>query len=89
MPRLTRESFSFGAFDRAVSTDDLIVFLKTSKAALASSDSVLVVKENLCPDLPADGVKGSVVFDDEDSSLTRCVPSPPPPTPTLPPFLLA
>lgn len=56
-----------------MSTPDLIEFLKASKAALVSPDAVLVVKENLCPDLAEDGEKGSSVFDDEDSSLTRCV----------------
>lgn len=58
-----------------VSTKDLITFFKAAKAALLpkETDAVIVVKENICPDLDEDGMKGSSVFDDEDSSLTRSV----------------
>lgn len=57
----------------AVSTPDLISFLKLAKLSLLPSDpdAVIIVKENLCEDDPKDGVRGSVVFDDDDSSLTR------------------
>lgn len=57
----------------AVSTSDFVAFLKLAKLALVPSDpdAVIVVKENLCDDDPKDGERGSVVFDDEDSSLTR------------------
>ncbi|CED84740.1 Hydroxyindole-O-methyltransferase and related SAM-dependent methyltransferases [Phaffia rhodozyma] len=56
-----------------LSTEDLIVFFKAAKAALLPKETyaVIVVKENICPDLEEDGMKGSTVFDDEDSSLTR------------------
>lgn len=56
-----------------LSTPDLIIFFQAAKKALKSSapDALIIVKENLCPDQPKDGLKGSVVFDDEDSSLTR------------------
>lgn len=60
-----------------LSTLDLIAFFKKAKLALNTEpDSLIVVKENLCPDEPKDGVQGSVVFDEDDSSLTRCVASP-------------
>jgi protein N-terminal methyltransferase len=54
---------------------DLISFLKLSKKALRKSGtrqgrSLIVVKENLCSDPIGGGPR--TVFDEQDSSLTRC-----------------
>jgi protein N-terminal methyltransferase len=48
---------------------DLVSFLRRAKAALRDENSVIVVKENLCTE--AEGDDQGVVFDDQDSSLTR------------------
>lgn len=59
-----------------LSDPDLAAFLRRSRAALRDpARSVIVVKENLCSD-EADG-SACVVFDEQDSSLTRSVPSSP------------
>ncbi|KAJ7685245.1 DUF858-domain-containing protein [Mycena polygramma] len=53
-----------------LSDPDLVVFLRRSRAALRQPGrSVIVVKENLCSDQP-DG-SACIVFDEQDSSLTR------------------
>ena len=53
-----------------LSDKDFVDFLKRCKAALRDGDdSVIVVKENLCPD-GEDG-KPLTLFDESDSSLTR------------------
>ncbi|KAJ7046844.1 DUF858-domain-containing protein [Mycena alexandri] len=53
-----------------LSDPDLVAFFKRSHAALREKGrSVIVVKENLCNDEP-DGT-ACVVFDEQDSSLTR------------------
>ncbi|KAJ7235462.1 DUF858-domain-containing protein [Mycena haematopus] len=53
-----------------LSDPGLAAFLRRSKAALRDpAKSVIVVKENLCADQPGGGP--SVVFDHQDSSLTR------------------
>jgi protein N-terminal methyltransferase len=50
---------------------DLVAFFRRSHAALRDNGrSLIVVKENLCSDMP-DG-SASIVFDEQDSSLTRC-----------------
>ncbi|KAF6765250.1 methyltransferase domain-containing protein [Ephemerocybe angulata] len=53
-----------------LSDADLVAFFKRSHAALKKDNprSLIVVKENLCPDLPG---KARTVFDEQDSSLTR------------------
>jgi protein N-terminal methyltransferase len=51
---------------------DLIAFFRRSRASLRQSGrSVIIVKENLCPDDP--GPSPCMVFDDSDSSMTRSV----------------
>jgi protein N-terminal methyltransferase len=53
---------------------DLVAFLQRSHAGLREKEkgkSLIVVKENICQDLP-DG-SPCTVFDEQDSSLTRCV----------------
>ncbi|KAJ7063362.1 methyltransferase domain-containing protein [Mycena amicta] len=53
-----------------LNADDLVAFFRRSRAALREKDrSLIVVKENLCPDEP-DG-SAYAIFDDQDSSLTR------------------
>ncbi|KAF8212177.1 methyltransferase domain-containing protein [Mycena galopus ATCC 62051] len=53
-----------------LSDPDLAAFLRRSKAALREpGKSIIVVKENLCADEP--GGAACIVFDAEDSSLTR------------------
>lgn len=53
---------------------DIVPFFRQCKAALRDTkDALIVVKENLCSD-PADG-GARTVFDEQDSSLTRCVAS--------------
>lgn len=54
-----------------LSDPDLVAFFKRSHAALKRDNarSLIVVKENLCPDLL--GGKPQTVFDEQDSSLTR------------------
>lgn len=55
-----------------LSDPDLVAFLRRSRAALREpTRSLIVVKENLCSDEP-DG-SACVVFDEQDSSLTRLV----------------
>lgn len=63
-----------------LSDPQLIAFLKCAHRALRPADSethpsgsrsVLVVKENVCEDLP--GGEAQAILDEEDSSLTRCV----------------
>lgn len=54
-----------------LSNEDLIEFFKRCKAALRDQEqknSLIVVKENCCPDV--DG-QAAITFDEEDSSLTR------------------
>jgi protein N-terminal methyltransferase len=54
-----------------LSNEDLIEFFKRCKAALKEpekGDSVIVVKENCCPD---EDDQAAIAFDEEDSSLTR------------------
>ncbi|KAG2020228.1 methyltransferase domain-containing protein [Coprinopsis cinerea AmutBmut pab1-1] len=53
-----------------LSDEDLVTFFVRCRAALKPHRrSLVVVKENLCPDLP--GPEPITVFDDQDSSLTR------------------
>ncbi|KAH6918524.1 methyltransferase domain-containing protein [Coprinopsis sp. MPI-PUGE-AT-0042] len=53
-----------------LSDEDLVAFFIRCRAALKQHRrSMIVVKENLCPDLP--GPAPLTVFDDQDSSLTR------------------
>ena len=55
-----------------LSDQDLVAFFRRCKLALRNAEnSVIIVKENLCEDGP-DGSARSV-FDESDSSLTRCV----------------
>jgi len=53
-----------------LSNPDLVLFLARAKQALRTPESVIVVKENVCAEI---GGSTGVVFDDQDSSLTRCV----------------
>ena len=53
------------------SHDELVNFLKRSKAALRDESSLIVVKENTCED-NQDGSPREFL-DEEDSSLTRYV----------------
>jgi len=52
-----------------LSDADLVAFFKRCKQALRDSQSLIVVKENLCSDTDAGG--SLTVFDESDSSLTR------------------
>jgi len=56
-----------------LSDEDLVAFFTRARRALKKDNkrSLIVVKENLCPDT-LDG-KASTVFDEQDSSLTRFV----------------
>jgi protein N-terminal methyltransferase len=55
-----------------LSDEDLVAFFIRCRTALKQHRrSMIVVKENLCQDLP--GPKPLTVFDDQDSSLTRSV----------------
>ncbi|KAF7778681.1 hypothetical protein Agabi119p4_3026 [Agaricus bisporus var. burnettii] len=51
-----------------LSNEDLVDFFKRCKSALRDKESVIVIKENLCPDTAG---QATIVFDDQDSSLTR------------------
>lgn len=53
-----------------LSNSDLVLFLARAKRALRGPESVIIVKENVCAEM---GGSAGVVFDDQDSSLTRCV----------------
>lgn len=57
-----------------LSNPDLVAFFVRAKQGLRDSESVIVVKENICMEIGG-STDGGVVFDDEDSSLTRCVSS--------------
>lgn len=50
---------------------DLVAFMNRSRVSLRDEKSLIVVKENICSDKP-DG-SAETVFDEQDSSLTRCV----------------
>lgn len=59
-----------------LSDPELVAFLKRARTALRPSDpessssrSVMVVKENVCEDLPNNQPQS--ILDEEDSSLTR------------------
>ena len=54
-----------------LSNPDLVLFLGRAKHALRGPESVIVVKENVCAEIQ--GSTNGGVFDDQDSSLTRCV----------------
>lgn len=59
-----------------LSDDELVAFLERSRRALRQSadgtcEGFIVLKENVCKD--TDGNGDSRLFDDEDSSITRCV----------------
>lgn len=54
-----------------LSNPDLVLFLGRAKHALREPESVIVVKENVCGE--TEGCTSDDVFDDQDSSLTRCV----------------
>lgn len=54
-----------------LSNPDLVLFLERAKQALRSPESVIIIKENVCAEV--DESTDGVVFDDQDSSLTRCV----------------
>lgn len=59
-----------------MSDSDLIAFFKRSQAALRKEGpGVIVVKENVCKD--GEGGVPAIQFDEEDSSVTRCVLSSP------------
>ena len=55
-----------------LSNPDLVRFLARTKKALRDPESVIIVKENVCAEARG-SADGGVVFDDQDSSLTRCV----------------
>jgi protein N-terminal methyltransferase len=55
-----------------LSNPDLVLFLARAKQALRDPESVIVVKENVCVEIEG-STDGGVVFDDQDSSLTRYV----------------
>ena len=55
-----------------LSNPDLVLFLTRAKKALRDPESVIVVKENVCAEIEG-SANGGVVFDDQDSSLTRYV----------------
>ncbi|KAF9651540.1 hypothetical protein BDM02DRAFT_3090968 [Thelephora ganbajun] len=53
-----------------LSNPDLVIFLGRAKQALRDPESVIIVKENVCGEIEG-STNGGVVFDDQDSSLTR------------------
>jgi len=54
---------------------DLVAFLRRARAALRSPENgLVVVKENVCRD--GEGGERRVRYDEEDSSVTRCVRAP-------------
>lgn len=53
-----------------LSNPDLVLFLGRAKHALRDPESVIVIKENVCAETVG-STNGCVVFDDQDSSLTR------------------
>jgi protein N-terminal methyltransferase len=55
-----------------LSNPDLVLFLARARQALRDPESVIVVKENVCAEIEG-STNGGVVFDHQDSSLTRCV----------------
>ena len=55
-----------------LSNPDLVLFLARAKQALRDPESVIIIKENVCAEIEG-STNGGVVFDDQDSSLTRCV----------------
>lgn len=55
-----------------LSNPDLVLFFGRAKRALREAESVIVVKENVCAEVEG-SVAGSMIFDDQDSSYTRCV----------------
>ena len=55
-----------------LSNPDLVLFLGRAKQALRGPEGVIVIKENVCIEIGG-STTGGVVFDDQDSSLTRCV----------------
>lgn len=55
-----------------LSNPDLVLFLVRAKQALRGPESVIIVKENVCAEIEG-STNGGVVFDNQDSSLTRCV----------------
>ena len=55
-----------------LSNPDLVLFLARAGRALRGPESVIVVKENVCAEIEG-STDGGAVFDDQDSSLTRCV----------------
>ena len=57
-----------------LSNSDLVLFLGRAKQALRDPEGVIVVKENVCAEIGG-STNGGTVFDDQDSSLTRCVSS--------------
>lgn len=54
-----------------LSNPDLVLFLGRAKHALRGPESLIVVKENVCAEI--EGYSKAGLFDDQDSSLTRCV----------------
>ena len=54
-----------------LSNTDLVLFLGRAKHALREPGGFIVVKENVCAEI--EGHTDGGVFDDQDSSLTRCV----------------
>ena len=55
-----------------LSNPDLVLFLGRAKNGLREPESVIVIKENVCAEIVGSTSCG-VVFDDQDSSLTRYV----------------
>ena len=55
-----------------LSNPDLVLFLGRAKQALRVPESVIIIKENVCTETTG-SADGCIVFDDQDSSLTRCV----------------
>jgi protein N-terminal methyltransferase len=55
-----------------LSNPDLVLFLGRAKHALRELESVIVIKENVCSEIEG-STTGGIVFDDQDSSITRCV----------------
>ena len=53
-----------------LSNPDLVLFLARARKALRDPESVIVVKENVCAEIGG-STDGGIVFDDQDSSLTR------------------
>jgi protein N-terminal methyltransferase len=55
-----------------LSNPELVLFFTRAKSALRDSESVMIVKENVCAEIEG-SMRGGMVFDDQDSSLTRYV----------------